>query len=137
MNFETEQKLDKLSQIIKERVYDELVQEDDEWDEYDVRVVSRADESGKRWTRLPVKSIDYHHTEPRRRLVATRYSAEVVWLFKELRTIHPEEIERYNWHDFYAILADTANHYIEVHKGSTTATRLLEEVIRKVREIYR
>ncbi len=137
MNFETEQKLDKLSQQIAERAYENANHENSEWQEYDVMVVMRANEDAQRWARLPARTIEYHHSEPRRRLIATRYADDIIWLFKELSTIHPEEIERYSWHDFYAILADAANLYIEEHKGSTTANRLLESIVNNARQIYR
>lgn len=137
MNFDTQQKLDKLSQQILDRDFAHYQADGAVWEQYDVMIVHRANSDADHWARLPSQTTEYYHAEPRRRLIATRYANELIWLFEQLHAIHPEEIERYGWHDFYAILADAANHYIDVHKGGVTATRLLEEIIKKVRDIYR
>ena len=136
MNFEVLQKLDKLEQRIAEREY-EAAGDVEMWDGFDVVVSAHADDSLEHWVRIPTQSCDFHRVEARRRAVVTRYARELSWLFEQLRDIHPGEIERITDEDFYALLSDEANQYIEEHKAGATASHLLESVIKKVREIYR
>ena len=136
MNFDTQQALDKLRQAIDEREYEGYAGGD--WQDYDVTVCVREDETITHWRKLPSRNIqEFQRLEPRRRVVATRYAHELSWLFEELRSIHPNEIERHTHHDFYADLADTANHFIAGKKASVTASTLLENVLERVRFIYR
>jgi len=117
MKFETLQKLDKLQEEIEDRVFEQDKFATNEWEGFDVMVSSKPDDSTQRWVRIPAQTLEFHHTEARRRAVVTRYARELIWLFKALGQIHPEEIERLSNHDFYAYLADAANLYIEENKG--------------------
>ena len=138
MNFDTLKALDKLKQEIGDRSYEELTGSS-YWREYEVMICERADDSANRWARLPLTSQEvneFQRTEPRRRIVATRYATSLVWLFQELARIHADESEFRTYHDFFAELADTANQYLDERKGGATATRLLEAVLDKVRKMY-
>ena len=136
MNFDTQQALDKLQQAIDGRVYETYA--GGTWKDYDVQVCVREDETVTHWRRQPSRNIqEFQREEPRRRVVATRYAHELSWLFEQLRGIHPNEIERHTMHDFYAELADTANRFIAGKKASATASTLLQEVLERVRTIYR
>lgn len=136
MNFDTLQLLDKLQQDIGERVYEEQAGAT-LWQDYEVMVCETADDYSRRWSRLPPeREYKFQRTEPRRRVVATRFAGALIWLFDELRSIHANEDEIYTFFDFYAELADTANEYKDEHKSGATATRLLETVLDKVRRIY-
>ena len=136
MNFDTQQALDKLQQAVVARDYDGYSGKD--WQDYDVTVCVREDEAVTHWRKLPSRNIhEFQRLEPHRRVVATRYAHELSWLFEQLRSIHPNEIERHTHHDFYAELADSANRFIAEKKASVTAPTLLEEVLQRVRTIYR
>ena len=137
MNFETLQKLDKLQTEIEQRAYERQKPKSDEWEHCDVLVRGKANERTRHWGHVPPQSLDYHISEPRRRVVITRYARELIWLFEQLKAIHPGDIERISDHDFYGLLADEANLYLEQHKQSATASRLLEAMINKVKDIYR
>ena len=138
MNFDTLKALDKLKQEIGDRSYEELTGTS-YWREYEVMICERADDSAKRWARLPLTSQqvnEFQRTEPRRRIIATRYATSLVWLFKELEKIHASEDEFRTYQDFFADLADTANEYLDERKAGATATRLLEAVLDRVRKLY-
>lgn len=137
MDFETLQKLDKLQVSIDEREFETEKNSIREWQAFDVIIRGRSDEATRRWVRVPAQVQDFHHAEPKRRAVATRYAKELSWLFEELKEIHPGDVECISDHDFYGLLADVANLYLEEHKGGTTASRLLEAVMDEVRRIYR
>ena len=137
MNFDTLRALDKLQLSIEDRLY-ERQDEPLEWREFDVMICEREDESSRRWHLLaPENAHEYQREEPKRRTVATRYASALAWLFAALRLIHEHEAERHTYYDFYAELADTANHYIDENRSGATATRMLESVMDKVRSIYR
>gem|GEM_PF-6443103 len=137
MNFDTLQALDKLKLVISNREYEPQLK-NASWQDYDVMVCHQEDESTKHWCMLPPEDVHhFQHQEPHRRVVATRYASEVVWLFGELKAIHVNELESHTYHDYFAELADAANLYIEEHKAGVTATRLLETVLDRVRRIYR
>lgn len=136
MNFETLQKLDKLQQEIDDRAFEKEKPISDEWEQFDVIIRSKTDEYIRRWVHVPTQSHDFHRAEPKRRSVVTRYAKELVWLFKKLEEIHPGEIERLSDHDFYGLLADAANLYMEENKQGMTASGLLETLVDEVREIY-
>jgi len=137
VNFDTLQALDKLQQAIDNREYEKHMQ-DAPWQDYDVMVCPREDESVKHWRMLPPDNVhDFQRQEPHRRVVATRYASELAWLFGELKAIHTSELEYNTYHDFYAELAELAGLYIEEHKSGATATHLLEAVLDRVRRIYR
>ena len=136
MNFDTLQALDKLKLAIDNREYEGQMG-DGQWQDYDVMVCKREDESVRHWRMTPPKNVHlFQQQEPRRRVVETRYASELAWLFGELKAIHVQEIELHTYHDFYAELADLAGLYIEKHKPGVTATRLLEAVLDRVRRMY-
>ena len=136
MNFDTLQALDKLKLAIDNREYEGQMK-DAPWQDYDVMVCQREDESVRHWRMTPPKDVhQFQQQGPRRRVVATRYASELAWLFGELKAIHAHEIELHTYHDFYAELADLASLYIEKNKSGVTATRLLEAMLDRVRRIY-
>lgn len=136
MNFETRQALDRLQHDIESRIYETF--SGSEWQDYDVSVCIRENDSIVHWRKLPSKYIsEYHNKQPHRRVVVTRFARELSWLFERLRGIHVNEIERRTNHDFYAELADTANLFIQQHQSAVTAATLLEAVLNRVRRIYR
>jgi hypothetical protein len=136
VNFDTLQALDRLQQDIDNRQYEGYAGKP--WQDYDVVICAREDESVSRWRQLPSKYVhEYHHMAPRRRVVATRFYQELSWLFERLRYIHVNEIERQTNHDFYAELAETASLYLKAQQSALTAAGLLEAVLDRVRRIYR
>ena len=136
MNFETRQALDRLQQDIEARHHEGF--RGKAWTDFDVMVCRREDETIRHWRKSPSSHVhEYHHKEPYRRVVETRFASELSWLFERLRHIHVNEIERQTDYDFYADLAETANLFIEEHQATLTALSLMEAVLNRVRRIYR
>ena len=116
MDFDTLQALDKLLTKVEAREYED--HKSDEWQNYEVKVCPREDESTRRWRMVPPDNkLDFHHKSPQRRLVTTRYASAIAWLFDEIKKIHQHESDRHSYHDLYADLADEANLYIEKNKS--------------------
>ena len=100
-----------------------------EWGGADVIIRSRLDNSAKKWLGSQPLVISFQNTTPRRRVVITKYSKELSWLFEQLRTIFCGKIDCITKFDFYGLLAQSANDYLWDNKKTEDVKALLLTVL--------
>ena len=105
-----------------------------EWGGADVVICSVPDQSQIKWAEEQNIVIGFQYYEPKKRLVVTKHSKELSWLFNELKEIFSEKIDFANKYDFYGLLAQTAINYINYNKVNENINELLISVISQAME---
>jgi len=126
-------KLEKLRTQIKQRQYKRA----EEWEGSDVVICSNPSKSQLLWIGEQNLVIRLQDTEPRRRLVVTKYSMELSWLFNELRDIFFKIFDFVNKYDFYGVLAQAALDYIYMNEENEDINGLLSTVLSKARKFLK
>jgi len=109
-------KLNSLEQKIHEEDITLLSQDTKEWEGADVVICSKLTHSLERWVRENNIVIGFQNTQPERRLVVTKFSKELSWLFCNLKDIFQSKFDCESKYDFYGILAQTALNFINTEK---------------------
>lgn len=101
-----------------------------EWGGADVIICNKPTPSQKSWLGdQPGVVISFQNTGPRRRLVITKHSEELSWLFDQLRDIFQGRIDSGSKYDFFDSLAQAATDCLEESKGEVECKILLTKVI--------
>jgi hypothetical protein len=100
-----------------------------EWGGADVIIKSVLDADTEEWLREQPLVINFQSTEPRRRVVVTKYSKELSWLFYQLKELFSEEIDYISKYDFYGLLAQSAIDYLTNNEETQDSKGLLLAVL--------
>mgnify|MGYP000861813676 CR=1 FL=1 len=100
-----------------------------EWGGADVIIRGAMDDELEQWADEDRIILGFQENTPKRRLVITKYSRELSWLFEQLRDIFSGQIDYVSKYDFYGALAQSAIDYINEHKGNEDLKELLLAVI--------
>jgi len=111
-----------------------LIENSKRWGHYwggaDVMIYNKLLKKHKEWLGNQPIVFSLQMTEPRRRVVITKFAAELSWLFIQLRGLYRGRIDYISKYDFYGELAQTAINIIESTEGEYELTYLLYEVVR-------
>ena len=91
----------------------------------DVVIKKKMDKSTESWLEDQPLVISYQKFEPKRRVVITKYSKELSWLFIQLKIIYSEKIDYISKYDFYGLLAQSAIDYLKISDESNLSSLLL------------
>ena len=122
-------KLDELKLQISGQSIPSEARDWEEWGGADVMILGRMDQSSKDWVGTQPIVISAQKLAPKRRVVVTKFSRELSWLFCQLRDIFSERIDYVSKYDFYGLLAQSAIEYLERNQGTETSTGLLIAVV--------
>jgi len=100
-----------------------------EWGGADVVICTELDEQLKKWVKESRFVIRFQNIEPRRRVIITKYSKELSWLFNQLKCIFSEKIDCISKYDFYGLLAQSAINYLKDNKEKEDMKALLLVVL--------
>jgi len=125
MNTDIINKLKNLEQKILEDNINILSRDTKEWGGADVIISGKLRKDDLKWLSNENIIISIQETTPKKRLVVTKYSKELSWLFYQLRDIFISKNDCISKYDFYGILAQTAINYINNNKGKIFAEKLL------------
>ena len=100
------------------------------WGGADVIINTRLLKKHKEWLGDQPMVVSPQMTEPKRRIVVSKYAIELSWLFIQLRDLYRGRIDYISKYDFYGELAQTAINIIEISDGNYELSYLLHEVIR-------
>lgn len=123
------EKLNELEEKVRTKDITKEARETEEWGGADVVIVAEMKDSIKDWIGSQPLVISFQKTEPRRRLVLTKYSRELSWLFFELKAIFYDKLDYIIKYDFYGLLAQAALDHIERNPGQDDLKGLLLDVI--------
>ena len=121
--------LDELKRQISGEEVPSKAKEWEEWGGADVMILGRLNQSAKNWIGTQPVVISAQKFEPKRRVVVTKFSRELSWLFCQLREIFSERIDFVSKYDFYGLLAQSAIDYLERNQETETPTGLLVTVV--------
>lgn len=115
-------------EVIGEKISDkaELIKE---WGGADVIIRDRTNEELEQWADEDRIILGLQKNIPKRRLVVTKHSKELSWLFEQLRDIFSDQIDYASKYDFYGALAQSAIDYINENKGNEDPQELLLAVL--------
>lgn len=115
-------------EVIGEKISDkaELIKE---WGGADVIIRDRTNEELEQWADEDRIILGLQENIPKRRLVVTKHSKELSWLFEQLRDIFLDQIDYASKYDFYGALAQSAIDYINENKGNEDPQELLLAVL--------
>ena len=122
-------KLDELKLQISGQSIPSKARDWEEWGGADVMILGRMDQSSKDWVGTQPIVISAQKLAPKRRVVVTKFSRELSWLYCQLRDIFSERIDYVSKYDFYGLLAQSAIEYLERNQGTETSTGLLIAVV--------
>lgn len=129
MEINIQRELDKLErQIYGENISQKAVTTR-EWGGADVIICTELDEQLKKWVEESRFVIGFQNIEPRRRVIITKYSKELSWLFNQLKCIFSEKIDYISKYDFYGLLAQSAINYLKDNKEKEDIKALLLVVL--------
>lgn len=100
------------------------------WGGADVIICSKLDDKGEKWLADQPFVISSQSIEPKRRVVITKYSKELSWLFYQLKDIFHGTIDHISKYDFYGSLAQTAITFINNTRDINDANELLRAVLK-------
>jgi hypothetical protein len=129
MNLSIQKQLEMIEKQILEGNVNTLARDVENWGGSDVIISDSLDESLKQWLEDQPIVISSQVNEPRRRVVITKYSKELSWLFYQLRDIFYEKLDHISKYDFYGSLAQSALDYLSDNVGDEELTDLLNAVI--------
>ncbi len=101
-----------------------------EWGGADVIIRSVLDSNTKKWVDNQTFVLSFQATSPRRRVVITKHSKELSWLFIQLRKLFAEKLNYISKYDFYGLLAQSAIDYLANHENTQDAKSLLFAVLK-------
>ena len=130
-------KLNKLERKILSRDLAQLSEKTQEWGGADVIISRKLSKNNLKWLGDENIIISMQETTPKKRLVVTKYSKELSWLFYQLRDLYSGKIDYISKYDFYGILAQTAIDYIKNNKNKVNDKELLLCVLDSSRSFYR
>ena len=130
-------KLNKLERKILSRDLAQLSEKTQEWGGADVIISRKLSKNNLKWLGDENIIISMQETNPKKRLVVTKYSKELSWLFYQLRDLFSSKIDYISKYDFYGILAQTAIDYINNNKNKINTKELLLCVLDSSRSFYR
>lgn len=122
-------KLKKLERQILTEDVSQIARTTKEWGGADVIIRSEMDERLKTWLGDDRLIINLQNIEPRRRVVITKYSKELSWLFYELRDIFSDKLDYISKYDFYGSLAQAAIDYLNNEKENKIMKNMLLTVL--------
>lgn len=101
----------------------------EEWGGADVVIAAAMNEELEDWIGSQPFVVNFQKTAPRRRLVLTRHSRELSWLFFRLKDIFYDRLDYITKYDFYGLLAQAALDHIERNPRQDDLNGMLLEVI--------
>jgi hypothetical protein len=131
-----QKQIDELKQLIESNNIPIEAKKDIEWGGADVIITNEMNENCKKWVEDQPIVISTQKYMPRRRLVVTKYSKELSWLFFQLREIFLEKINYISKYDFYGYLAQSAIDYLEKNENSQNLNDLLIAVLDGSKRFY-
>lgn len=101
----------------------------EEWGGADVVIAAAMNRELEDWIGSQPFVVSFQKTAPRRRLVLTRHSRELSWLFFRLKDIFYDRLDYVTKYDFYGMLAQAALDHIEKNPGQDDLKGMLLDVI--------
>ena len=129
MELKINEKLNELEERVRTRDIAKEAKGTEEWGGADVVIAAEMNESIKDWIGSQPLVIGFQKTAPRRRLVLTRHSRELSWLFFELKAIFYDKLDYITKYDFYGLLAQAALDHLEKSGEKAAMREMLLEVI--------
>jgi hypothetical protein len=129
MNQIIQKKLEKLEKTIRNDRYKKDALDVIEWGGADVIISDVVNDEIKNWLDEQPIVISYQNTVPIKRVVITKYSKELSWLFYQLRDIFNEKIDYSSKYDFFGLLAQSAIDYLDINKDNADCESLLLTII--------
>jgi len=129
MDTDIVEKLNILERNILKKELLSLSEHTEEWSGADVIITNKLTKDHLKWLGNDNEIISLQETIPKKRLVITKYSKELSWLFYQLKKIFKSNIDHISKYDFYGILAQTAIDYINKNKRKLNDKILLLYVL--------
>ncbi len=129
MDKEIMDKIRDLENTVKTADILKLAEGTEEWGGADVVIAARMNNDLEEWVGSQPMVISFQKMAPRRRLVLTRHSRELSWLFFRLKDIFYDRIDYINKYDFYGILAQAALDHIEKISGKSDLKAMLLDIL--------
>ena len=101
------------------------------WGGADVMIYNKLLKNHKEWLGNQPIVFSLQMTEPRRRVVITKFAAELSWLFIQLRGLYRGRIDYISKYDFYGELAQKAIDTINFTNDELSYEELLLAVLRQ------
>lgn len=133
MDKEILEKIGDLEKAVKTADIAKLAEGTEEWGGADVVIAAQMTKEMEEWIGSQPMVISFQRTAPRRRLVLTRYSRELSWLFFRLKDIFYDRLDYITKYDFYGLLAQAALDHLERNDGKADLEDMLLEVIEAAR----
>lgn len=127
--------INQMLEILEEKIRSRDFKEESnikEWEGADVVISEKMTPSLKKWidnSLILIKTQDY---SPHKRVVITKCSKELSWLFYQLKDTFKDDIDYLSKYDFYAFLAQNAIDFIE-ERNKYKCEELLLYVLNAVR----
>lgn len=134
MDKEILEKIWDLEKAVKTADIAKLAEGTEEWGGADVVIAAQMTKEMEEWIGSQPMVISFQRTAPRRRLVLTRYSRELSWLFFRLKDIFYDRLDYISKYDFYGLLAQAALDHIEKNDGKADLKGLLLDVLAAAEE---
>ncbi len=99
--------IERLRVIIEKSSLEDLPKQRN-WGGADVIITNKVTPRHQRWLGDQPPVISLQKTDPQKRLVVTKYSHELSWLFNELKSLFHGYLDHMSKYDFYAFLAEGA-----------------------------
>lgn len=108
-----QRKLKELENIVKSGDFFEDARNVREWGGADVVISRRMTPSIKAWLGNQNVVISFQNSVPKKRVVITKYSKELSWLFYQLRDFFYFKVDYISKYDFFGLLAQAAINYLD------------------------
>lgn len=103
------------------------------WGGADVIISKEMTEEIKNWCNDKTEIISFQNTIPKRRVVVTKYSKELIWLFNQLGDIFSEKIDYISKYDFFGSLAQEAIKFLKKNPENIYPEQFLIKVLNSVK----
>ena len=133
MEQEMIKKLSQLEEKVRNADISKEADGTEEWGGADVVIAAQMTKEMEDWIGSQPFVISFQKKVPRRRLVLTRYSRELSWLFFRLKDIFYDRLDYITKYDFYGLLAQAALDHLERNDGKADLKGMLVEVIEAAR----
>jgi len=100
-----------------------------DWAGADVIIKKSTNPELEEWALKGGLVLGFQNKAPKRRLVITKYSKELSWLFEQLKHVFSHKIDYASKYDFYGSLAESAINYLNTKEGDEDLRDLLLTVI--------
>ena len=99
------------------------------WKGADVIIARYSSPDLEKWVANQPHVISFQSSEPRRRVVVTKFATELDWLFYQLRDIFSDYYDHVSKYDFYGLLAQSAIDYLKDNGDNQNSKDLLLTVL--------